>query len=106
MKTRNRNIIISAFTVIIICFATACSQKWSEENKGEYKLIHNQDGQTLGYSPASGVKILTVNRLAFKDLNKNGKLDAYEDWRLPVNDRARDLASKLLKNNMKMSHAT
>jgi beta-glucosidase len=95
MKTRNRNIIISAFTVIIICFATACSQKWSEENKGEYKLIHNQDEQTLGYSPASGVKILTVNRLAFKDLNKNGKLDAYEDWRLPVNDRARDLASKM-----------
>ena len=95
MKTRNRNILISAFTVILICFATACSQKWSEENKGEYNLIHNQDGQTLGYSPASGVKILTVNRLAFKDLNKNGKLDIYEDWRLPVDDRARDLASKI-----------
>ena len=41
------------------------------------------------------MKILTVNRLAFKDLNKNGKLDKYEDWRLPVDDRARDLASQM-----------
>jgi len=50
---------------------------------------------TLGYSPASGVKILTINRLAFKDLNKNGMLDPYEDWRLPFDERSRDLASKL-----------
>ena len=76
-------------------FPSGCRPGWSEENKGEYNLIHNQDGQTLGYSPSSGVKILTVSRLAFKDLNKNGKLDTYEDWRLPVDDRARDLASKI-----------
>jgi beta-glucosidase len=95
MRTRNRNILLSVLTVILICFTSACSQKWSQENKGEYILIHNQDGQTLGYSPSSGVKILTINRLAFKDLNKNGKLDAYEDWRLQANDRAADLASKM-----------
>ena len=58
-------------------------------------IIKNQGGQTLGYSPNSGIKILTVNGLAFKDLNKNGKLDKYEDWRLPVDSRAKDLASKL-----------
>ena len=28
--------------------------------------------------------ILQSNGLLFKDLNKNGKLDAYEDWRRPV----------------------
>lgn len=95
MKTLNRRIFLPVITSIFICFGTGCGPKWSEENKGEYSLIHNQDGQTLGYSPASGVKILTVNRLAFKDLNKNGKLDIFEDWRLPVNDRASDLASKM-----------
>ena len=95
MKTLNLKIFLPVLTVIIFCFGTGCGPKWSEENKGEYNLIHNQDSQTLGYSPASGVKILTVNRLAFKDLNKNGKLDKYEDWRLPVNDRAHDLASKM-----------
>jgi beta-glucosidase len=58
-------------------------------------LVKNPNGPTLGYSSKSGVKILTVDGLAFKDLNKNGKLDKYEDWRLPVDERAKDLASKL-----------
>lgn len=58
-------------------------------------LIKNKGGQTLGYSPNSGVKILTVDGLSFKDLNKNGKLDKFEDWRLPYEKRAKDLASQL-----------
>lgn len=58
-------------------------------------LVKNPNGPTLGYSTKSGVKILTVDGLAFKDLNKNGKLDKYEDWRLPVDERAKDLASKM-----------
>ena len=72
-----------------------CSPKWKENDKGTFKLITNEGGQTLGYSATSGIKILTVDQLAFKDLNKNGKLDPYEDWRLPVDERAKDLAAKL-----------
>lgn len=60
-----------------------------------YQLISNPGGPTLGYSPASGIKILTVGKLSFKDLNRNGSLDPYEDWRLPVDRRADDLARKL-----------
>jgi len=59
------------------------------------KLVTNQNGPALGYSSKSGVKIIQVNGLSFKDLNKNGELDKYEDWRLAVDDRAKDLASKL-----------
>ena len=70
-------------------------KKWSETSVDGNNIITNQGGQTLGYSPNSGIKILTINDLAFKDLNKNGKLDRYEDWRLPVDVRAKDLASKL-----------
>ena len=55
----------------------------------------NKGGQTLGYSARSGVKLLMDKGLAFKDLNRNGKLDKYEDWRLPVDTRAKDLAAKL-----------
>ena len=62
--------------------------------------VTNRGGRTLGYSPASGVKILTVDRLAFKDLNKNGKLDGYEDWRLTVDERARDLVSQMSVEQM------
>lgn len=72
-----------------------CSPRWTETDKGSFKLITNEGGQKLGYSPASGIKVLTVDRLAFKDLNKNGKLDAYEDWRLTVDERAKNLASQL-----------
>jgi beta-glucosidase len=35
--------------------------------------------------------ILTIDGLRFKDANNNGKLDRYEDWRLPVADRVADL---------------
>jgi beta-glucosidase len=80
---------------VLILTATGCGGKWTEVNKGDFILVHNKDGQTLGYSPASGVKIISVSGLAFKDLNKNRKLDPYEDWRLPVDDRARDLAKKM-----------
>jgi len=91
----NRNILLTIFGIAIICLTAGCGQKWTEEERGEYTLVSNQEGQTLGYSSQSGVKILTVNRLAFKDLNKNGKLDIYEDWRLTADERAKDLASQM-----------
>ncbi|MEN9686857.1 MAG: hypothetical protein RLZZ28_2643, partial [Bacteroidota bacterium] len=46
----------------------------------------------LGYRSA---KILTIDGLQFKDLNRNGRLDKYEDWRLPNELRATDLLSKM-----------
>ena len=33
---------------------------------------------------ARATPLLHVDGLTFKDLNKNGALDPYEDWRLPV----------------------
>ena len=71
-------------------------KKWTSIDDGDgITLVKNPNGPTLGYSSKSGVKILTVDGLAFKDLNKNGKLDKYEDWRLPVEERAKDLASQM-----------
>lgn len=60
-----------------------------------YVTVENPGGATLGYSPTSGVRILTIDGLNFKDLNKNGVLDRYEDWRLSADERAKDLASKM-----------
>lgn len=70
-------------------------QKWTSQTVGSVVRVSNPGGQTLGYSTTSGVKLLTVDGLAFKDLNKNGRLDAYEDWRLPALDRAKDLATRM-----------
>lgn len=44
---------------------------------------------------ADSVEILTVDGYQFKDLNKNGALDKYEDWRLPSRARADDLLSQM-----------
>ncbi len=70
-------------------------QKFTTQDAGQYILVTNQGGQTLGYSEKSGVKLLVVDGFAFKDLNKNGKLDKYEDWRLPADQRAEDLAAQM-----------
>ena len=55
-------------------------------------FIQQKNGPTLGYDQA---KIIQKDGLSFKDLNKNGKLDVYEDWRKPVDERAKDLAKQL-----------
>ena len=44
---------------------------------------------------AKVVRILEVDGLRFKDLNKNGRLDIYEDWRRPVEERVKDLVSQM-----------
>lgn len=40
-------------------------------------------------------EIIEVDGLKFKDLNGNGKLDPYEDWRLSPRERAEDLVSQM-----------
>ena len=39
--------------------------------------------------------VITINGFTFKDLNKNGKLDIYEDTRLSIKERAKDLVNKM-----------
>ena len=88
-----KNILLSLLTLGV--FLNGCSEKITTVEKDDYTLVVNKEGSTLGYHPESGVKLLTVDGRAFKDLNKNGELDAYEDWRLTADERAKDLASKL-----------
>ncbi|MDR1402192.1 MAG: glycoside hydrolase family 3 C-terminal domain-containing protein [Tannerellaceae bacterium] len=67
----------------------------SGQEPASFVIVENPGGATLGYSPASGIKVITKDNLTFKDLNRNGKLDPYEDWRLPVKTRAADLAKRM-----------
>ncbi|MGR3811052.1 glycoside hydrolase family 3 N-terminal domain-containing protein [Jiulongibacter sp. NS-SX5] len=46
----------------------------------------------LGYRSA---KVIKKRGLEFKDLNKNGKLDTYEDWRKPIDQRVENLLSQM-----------
>jgi len=84
-----------AATFIFLLFAAFINGFAQSQSGTDFKTVANTNGPTLGYSPSSGVTILTISGLHFKDLNKNGKLDPYEDWRLPVDTRAKDLSAKM-----------
>lgn len=76
----------------LVVLISACGPKWQEQQADGYKLIVQKKGPTLGYTTAP---ILSVQGRAFKDLNRNGELDPYENWRRPAYERAVDLASRL-----------
>ena len=82
----------SLLALAILCTFSSCGQRWEEQPADGYKLITQKGGPTLGYTSAP---ILTVRGYAFKDLNRNGELDPYENWRRPAYERAVDLASRL-----------
>ena len=86
--------IYTSLTLMSIALLS-CGPKFEEQPGQDFILVKNKSGKTLGYHPESGVKLLTVDRYAFKDLNRNEQLDPYEDWRLPVRERAADLASRM-----------
>ena len=79
----------AALTVI------SCTNHWQEIPMEGYILVKQSRGAELGYSPESGVRLLVRDGFVFKDLNRNGEVDVYEDWRRPLEERAEDLAGSL-----------
>ena len=70
--------------------------KWSSETsrKDKWTRVANPDGGAeLGVMDTA--KIIQVDGYAFRDMNGNGKLDLWEDWRQPAEERARALAESL-----------
>lgn len=75
--------------------------KWKEETTADgWIKVTNEGGKTLGYSKDSGVSLIQVDGFAFKDLDRDGVLDGYEDWRNSNEDRARDLSSQMAVEEM------
>lgn len=103
---RNRALVkagaaVMTATMLVSSFAPAVS---AAEDGAKYTVtetaygfnkVEQTDGKTLTYSPDSGVTLLEDDGYAFKDLNQNGKLDTYEDWRLSTEERAKALAEMM-----------
>ena len=95
--------LIAALCVIVLIVgilalpAFASPYDTTYTNYGKVRLIENKNGLVLGYTPDTGVSILfdVDSGYYFKDLNKNGKLDPYEDWRLDIETRTADLLSQM-----------
>lgn len=73
------------FIVYLLCLISivGISQK---------NTVNKKSQPFLGYKT---VQLLNLEGFQFKDLNKNGKLDKYEDWRLTNEARAKDLLTKM-----------
>ena len=69
--------------------------KWSsEEIRDGWTRVTNQDGgATIGVADAG--RIIQVDGYAFRDMDGDGKLSLFEDWRQSAEDRAADLANQL-----------
>lgn len=66
---------------VSVILLTACSEKTGQVPQ-----------PLLG---SRSVTTIEKKNLKFKDLNKNGELDKYEDWRLPDDERIADLVSRM-----------
>jgi len=94
-KFIHRNVLIVAvpFLTLFLLLLTGFRKPSKKTDLNILYVKNPKGGPVLGYAEGSGVKIIEQNGYFFKDLNKNGKLDPYEDWRLPVDVRAKNLAS-------------
>ncbi len=75
---------IYGYKLTILFLAISCA---SSAGQGTYKVQPAVE--------ARAANLLQEDRLTFKDLNKNQKLDVYEDWRQPVNRRIEDLVDQM-----------
>ncbi len=84
-----RHCILPFLALALLC---ACGPQWQETEIDGYRLVTQRRGPDLGVSSAP---LIQAGGHVFKDLNRNGRLDVYEDWRQPALKRAQDLAAQL-----------
>ncbi len=75
------------------------------DGKTDFVMVTNPNGgAVLSYTAGGPFSLLDVEEdgftYAFKDMNANGQLDPWEDWRLPAAERAADLAPQLTLEQM------
>src|SRR4051794_23984092 len=82
MRSLLRSLTVAAATIVVIP-----------------SLAHAQNARAMGRRQPAVVsrtsRIIEVQGLRFRDLDRNGRLDPYEDWRLPPSARAKDLVGRM-----------
>ncbi len=102
----------AGLTLAISLAGCSTDEPGSTEAGGSYTTSEVSDGDTtftvvdnpgdypdLSYGSESGVTLLEEeidgSTVAFKDMNANGELDTWEDWRLASTERAADIAGQM-----------
>ena len=88
--------LLLALVMLMTCIALPSFAEESaikESASGFYYI--EAEGDQIRLSAASADKFFQVDGLWFKDLNGNGELDVYEDWRQDVEARVADLTAQM-----------
>ncbi len=72
-----------------IAFLSACSPS------NDDKSLRNETEINQALLGAKSKPRIEIDGLAFKDLNADGELNPYEDWRLPIKPRIADLIDRM-----------
>ncbi len=87
--------------LLVLCLLVSClslpafaEESAIKESASGFFYIE-AEGDRPRLSAASADKFFQVDGEWFKDMNGNGELDPYEDWRLPVEDRVADLTAQM-----------
>lgn len=91
------SVIITAVMMVVMLPSFAMGEsgkKYTETLQPEgWTLVENEGGATLSYTKGGGVDLIEVDGYAFKDLDRDGELDVFEDWRVDYKERSRDLVT-------------
>ncbi len=106
MKRRNISMLLSSAMILSALSMPVMAEESSaeassaqassviqESSSGFYYIEENGEQVRLSSQNADG--FIQVDGLYFRDLDKDGELDVYEDWRADQEDRVQDLLSKM-----------
>ncbi len=80
---KTSGIILSISVILVIVTGTVIYINRYYTTKNNYALLGKE------------VPVIKIDNMTFRDLNKNGKLDIYEDYREPADKRVNDLLSQM-----------
>ena len=86
MRTRTRSLALLALLALGIAPAAPAQVRYPSAAPGQ---------PVIGVRSAPILEPVGLWGRRFKDLNRNGRLDPYEDWRLAPDARARDLVARM-----------
>ena len=87
--------LIALLMAMMMLLSCAIAEDEEEVQTVVEVLYIDASGEQMKLGYTADTEILDVDGLKFKDLNKNGSLDVYEDWRKPVEERVNDLLAQM-----------
>ncbi len=87
-----RALIVLLISVMVLSIAPVAGQAADELHYIDPIFTTNTDGPTIG-TTVKGV--LEIDGKYYRDSNGNGELDPFENWELDIDERVKDLVSKM-----------